>query len=237
MPQNRRERLHDAAREEIKTTARQLMAEEGTAAISIRAIARRMGITAPGLYRYYKNRDAIITALIVDAYTALGDALDTVLQSFPAGQYAHQFIAVAEEYRRWALAHPVDYALIFGNPIPGYQAPPEVTSPAAQRALSPFGAIVQAAWEAGELHPRLPDAPIDEELHCQLAAWTDRSGYTFPPHITQSFLRGWGQVQGLTTLELYGHLQHLLDAPGRLFRAETEAYVRQLGFVMEQVVR
>src|SRR5215211_2916846 len=108
MPQTRRERLRDAAYAEIKSIARRQMAEQGAAALSLRAIAAAMGVTPPALYRYYKSRDELVTALIVDAYNDMADALEAAAAAHPAADYAGRFLAVALAYRAWAIAHPAD---------------------------------------------------------------------------------------------------------------------------------
>src|SRR5262245_85809 len=122
MPPTRREKQYAATSAEIKDTARRLMAEHGTAGVSIRAIARAMGLSAPSLYHYFPNRDELITALISDAFNALADELEQV-RDRTAGTAAERLMAVVLAYRSWALAHPLDFQLIYGNPIPGYVAP------------------------------------------------------------------------------------------------------------------
>src|SRR5262245_45041432 len=129
MYQKRAERLREAAIAEIKAIARQQMAEQGQAALSLGAIARAMGMTTPALYRYFESRDALITALIIDAYEALAIALEQADSATRSDDYATRFRAMARAYRDWAVAHPHEYALIYGTPIPGYHAPRERTVP------------------------------------------------------------------------------------------------------------
>src|SRR6476660_9180340 len=115
MTQTRRERLRDATYAEIKSIARRQMAEQGAASLSLRAIAAEMGVTPPALYRYYKNRDELVTALIVDAYNDMADTLVAADTGHPATDYAGRFLAVALAYREWAVTHAADYALILGT--------------------------------------------------------------------------------------------------------------------------
>ena len=133
MAQTRREKQHISTQEEIKQVARRLMAEQGTAALSSRMIAREMGLTAPALYHYFASRDELITALIVDAFNALADALEEARDEAATGSAREQLVQTLLTYRRWALEHPIDFQLIYGNPIPGYEAPRELTVPAAER--------------------------------------------------------------------------------------------------------
>ena len=102
--QTRRERLREATRDEIKAAARQQMKAEGSAAISLRAIARDLGMTAPALYRYYNSRDDLITALIVDAYTSQADWLERACALLPAGDHAGRLLMFVLAYREWSLA-------------------------------------------------------------------------------------------------------------------------------------
>src|SRR5581483_8391775 len=137
----RAERLRDAAINEIKAIARQQMADQGQAALSLGAIARAMGMTTPALYRYFEIRDALVTELILDAYGALATTIEQADAAAPNADYAARLRATASAYRSWAVAHPHDYALIYGTPIPGYHAPRERTVPVAARILITFGML------------------------------------------------------------------------------------------------
>src|SRR5512138_3763633 len=109
--------------EAIKETAWKQIAEYGAPALSLRAIARELKISAPAIYNYFPDRDALVTALIIDAYTSFVDsqleARDAVLEKDLKGRMN----AIGMAYRTWALTYPQRYQLIFGTPIPGYEAP------------------------------------------------------------------------------------------------------------------
>lgn len=227
---SRRERLHDATREEIKALARRQMAEEGTAALSLRAIARQMGLTAPALYRYYRDRDELITALILDAFNAQADTLEAVRASIPAEQYARQLLAAMLAYREWALAHPADYVLVLGNPIPGYQAPGEATTRAARRTLTLFLEIIEGARQAGQLTVPAEYGALLARTQQQIVGGADRFGYALPHPALEIVLGAWAKVHGLISLELYGHLQPIIADPGALYHFEVLALLAQLGF-------
>src|SRR5689334_18627833 len=121
MIDRRRERFRDNVREQICEVARKQMADSGTAAVSLRAIARELKLTAPALYRYFASRDELITALILDAFNSLADTLAATAQAAAPDNPWNQMTAVLIAYRAWALAHPTDFQLIYGNPIPGYE--------------------------------------------------------------------------------------------------------------------
>ncbi|MBZ0286445.1 MAG: WHG domain-containing protein, partial [Anaerolineae bacterium] len=133
MPRQRNAETYSETQAAIKAIARRHMAEQGTAAVGLRAIARDLDMTAPALYRYFPSLDDLITALIVDAYNANADAMAEADAAQPPTDYLARLLAALNAYRDWALAHPVDFQLIYGNPIPGYHAPAEITIPAARR--------------------------------------------------------------------------------------------------------
>ncbi|MBC8078325.1 MAG: TetR/AcrR family transcriptional regulator, partial [Chloroflexales bacterium] len=170
---SRRERQREATSDEIKQVARQQMAEEGTAGLSLRGIARQMGLSAPALYRYYPSRDELITALIVDAFHALGDATQAAQVHMHTSDYAGRFLAMTVGYRQWALDHPVDFALIYGNPIPGYHAPAEVTTPAVRRSTAPLVNLLNESWLAGAMAPL--DRAISPTVEAHLAGWAQQA--------------------------------------------------------------
>jgi len=123
MTESRRERHRKATYQEILETARQQIKSSGAAALSLRAIAREMRMTAPALYRYFDNRDALVTALIALGYRSLGKALFEALDTITGDDPTIELMAVGMAYRRWGIENPELYTLIFGTPIPGYEAP------------------------------------------------------------------------------------------------------------------
>lgn len=225
----RRERLRTATTAEIKEIARRQMAERGTAAISLRAIAREMGMTAPGLYRYFASRDDLLTALIFEDYNALADAIETARDALPPEAHANRLYGTFMAYRDWALAHPLDYQLILGNPIPGYHAPIDVTLPAARRTMKTFVGLLEAAWQAGQI--RLPPAydKVPSELTGRLAVWGEYDGYHVPPGVLALVLADWAKLHGLISLELFGHLGPIIGDAGELYRFEVRAMLESIG--------
>ena len=118
---------------QIKAVARQQMAEHGTAGLSLRGIAREMSITAPAIYNYFPRLEDLITALIVDAFTDLAEAMEAAEAAEESERPYHKILALCLAYREWAIGNPTVFQLIYGNPIPGYHAPEEVTIPLARR--------------------------------------------------------------------------------------------------------
>jgi AcrR family transcriptional regulator len=137
--------------EAIKETAWKQAAEYGAAALSLRAIARELKITAPAIYNYFPSRDELVTALIVDAYNSLADAQEASLVNIAVDKYSARLSALGLAYREWAVTYPQRYQLIFGTPIPNYRAPENITVPAAARGLIPLTRVVQEIASSGNL--------------------------------------------------------------------------------------
>jgi len=128
-----RERVRAELTREITDVARGQLATEGAGGLSLRAVAREMGMVSSAIYRYFPSRDDLLTALIVDGYNAIGAVAEQADAACPAGEYAGRWLAVCRAIRDWALAHPYEYALVYGSPVPGYQAPQQTIGPAARR--------------------------------------------------------------------------------------------------------
>jgi AcrR family transcriptional regulator len=207
--------------EAIKETTWKQITEFGAAALSLRAIARELNITAPAIYNYYPSRDDLVTALIVDAFTALGESQRTVTTPDLVARLADQGLM----YRQWAISSPQRYQLIFGTPIPGYHAPEELTNPAAAAALSPLVETIQAGFLAKRF--RVPRAPLTAALMSMLEAWQKFIGGA-DLEVLYAALVTWSRVHGLVSLELGGHIPPFITDPGEVFRREIENLIGEL---------
>ena len=210
----------------IKKTARKQIAKKGAAALSLRAIARELHITAPAIYNYFPNRDALVTALIVDAYNALRDAIRASLVVNETS-HAERILASARAYRGWALAHPEEYNLIFGTPIPNYSAPAEVTDQAAADAMTVLIDALDAAWRTGVLKTEGAFTAEPEMIR----AWVDKFGYRGDPAVIHFVLASWAHIHGLVSLELYGHFSAVAepDTVDAFFETEIRAMLVRMG--------
>jgi AcrR family transcriptional regulator len=220
MAQTRREKHREATRDEIKDVARRLMTEHGTAAISTRMIAREMGLTAPALYHYFSSRDELITDLIVDAFNALADAMQEAGERAASESVKEQLTQILLVYRRWALEHPIDFQLIYGNPIPGYEAPDELTIPAASRAFIVLLPLI------AKLSGRNNTVPPGMQMH--LEEMRARDGYEVPLQDLYGAIVGWSRLHGIIMLELFHHLQPLIGDVDAYYRAEIENLLREV---------
>jgi AcrR family transcriptional regulator len=125
-PSGPRARYRQQVKAEVKTHAWQQIADAGASGLSLKAIATQMGMTAPALYRYFANRDELLTELILTAYRQLAEAVEAdVSDADPPEQ---QLRRIAAAFRQWSVSHPHRYLLLYGTPVPGYAAPPEATT-------------------------------------------------------------------------------------------------------------
>lgn len=148
----------------IKDEARRQLASEGAAKLSLRAVARELGMVSSALYRYFPSRDDLLTALIIDAYDSLGERAEAAHAAVADAAPVERWVTVGEAARGWALAHPHEYALIYGSPVPGYSAP-EATVPAAARVGVLLIDIVRDAHRAHALEvPLLTDDLVPEAV-------------------------------------------------------------------------
>ena len=228
----RRERTRAATIQEIKQTALQLMRTQGTTDLRFSDIAREMGMTAPALYRYFADRDELLTAMIVDAYNDLGEAVAKARDQVPVDDPTGRLYAVGQAYRAWARSEPQRFALILGMPVPGYSAPEEgPTTEAAQRAMAQLKALFFDAADRQLLQPPLL-REVSESLRECVRAEHDLfhpDEPMLPAETFQAMLHCWAALHGFTCLEAYGHLDWLpaegrdalFDASIRLIAATT----------------
>jgi AcrR family transcriptional regulator len=223
MPATRtaRDRVRDEVTKEILVVARAHLARDGAAALSLRSIARDLEMAPSALYRYFDGRDALLSALILEAYTALADAAEKAADAAQksGGTESERWYAVPRAMRKWAQARPHEWGLIFGSPVPGYQAPEETTVPYARLA----GALVRPVADAlhsGRLRVGEHAAEPSAALERALAPVRDA---LLPEATTTTVLRAlqaWSTLIGVISLELFGHFNKaVLDT--ELFFEET----------------
>ena len=210
----------------IKDTAWKQIAEFGAPALSLRAIARELKITAPAIYNYFPSRDHLVTALIVDAYTSLGDSQKSTLENAAKKDGAARFSALGIAYRDWAVTYPQRYQLIFGTPIPDYDAPEDTTTPAAAWALLPLIETVQALYNEGRLQVERLANP-STQLKFMLEAWRQFTGGIAEGEVLYIAYVVWSRVHGLVMLELGGQLPSFFTDPGEIFRREVNSMALQ----------
>jgi AcrR family transcriptional regulator len=222
----------DTARQ-IKIVARQLMAEHGTAGLTLRGIAKQMGITAPAIYNYYPRLEDLITALIVDAFNALAEAMHAAALASLEASYGARILAIVSAYRLWAVENPIDFQLIYGNPIPGYVAPFDLTAPLARKPFFELVPIYLQAWQVGVLRIPAEYQPLPASVAAHIDAWGHQVGVSIPPPLFGLIISGWGRIHGLVMLELTHHIQPGIGDAAAFYRYEVEAYLQRLGLLPE----
>lgn len=188
----------------ILDSAKAQLAEVGPAALSVRAIARDLDMASSAVYRYFDSRDALLTALIVEAYTDLGDAVDAAVARQDPDDHLGRWRAVTHAVRDWALAHPHDYALTYGSPVPGYAAPEDTVVPGTRTSFALL-AVLSAAESAGCTPPTAP-LPISEAEAAALEPITHLDGSPLTPGYAVRGLSAWATLFGHISLELFGHM-------------------------------
>jgi AcrR family transcriptional regulator len=215
--------------EAIKETAWNQIAEFGAPALSLRAIARALNITAPAIYNYFPDRDALVTALIIDAYTSFGDFQLAARDEIPADQLIERLKAIGEMYRQWARTYPQRYQLIFGTPLPGYQAPLMEVLPSGARSLSALVSVIDDLRIANKLQSQ--DYPkIQPGYEPQFEVWKGFAGNYDILSLSVSMII-WSRVHGLVSLEISNNLPPFGVDGSALYHYELESIVRQ--FVKE----
>lgn len=208
----------------IKEAARRQLAAEGAARLSLRAVARELGMVSSAVYRYFPSRDELLTALIIDAYHSLGEAAERARDTAAGGSPRERWTAVCEAVRDWALGHPHEYALIYGSPVPGYSAP-ETTVPAASRVgLALIGIIRDAHQGPGLAVPALPDdlRPEAERMAADIAP-------ELPPEVAAPMVAAWAQLFGLIGFELFGQFNRVVEDRATFFRHAVGRLAHEVG--------
>ncbi|NUS72806.1 MAG: TetR/AcrR family transcriptional regulator [Corynebacteriales bacterium] len=209
---NRRERVRAATVQEIKDVARRQLVTEGPAAVSLRAIAREMGMTAPALYRYFPSFEHLVQSLVSDVYDEACSHVETAAAS--AQDSGAQLIAAARALRTWAVDHRAEYGLIFGSPMPGAPAADPARAGAASggansgasRLAGIFYTVVEQIWEKNQFPIVTPD-DLEPALRDQLAQYREQHSSSLPLGALALCASTWVRLQGLVSLEVFNHLR------------------------------
>ncbi|MDH6112733.1 AcrR family transcriptional regulator [Kitasatospora sp. MAP12-15] len=237
-----RERAREELTRAIKDEARRQLGIEGPQQLSLRAVARDLGMASSALYRYFPSRDDLLTALIVDAYSDLAAAVDRAVAaaseiaaaapgpaaagSTQAGAAARaRWRALSSAVRDWAREHPHEYALIYGTPVPGYHAPQETIELAVRVPLALLDTIRPAA---GHLEAA-PGRPVSAGLAAQLAPIAAQYAPELPQTVIARSMVAWTQLFGMISFELFGHLAGSADPADEFFAHAVEQMADFIG--------
>lgn len=229
-PPTRRERLRAATVDEILTTARRLLVADGLPGVTLRAIGREMGVTAPALYRYYPSLDSLIEALCATLYDDASTYITDALDAEPPDDAAARLYAASRAFRRWSTAHPDEFTLMFASPHaaikgarmegPGHEA--------GMRFARVFLTQFIGLWHRAPF-PIAAEDEMPPALRAQLTGFLTENDVPLPVGAMQVFVSCWIRLYGLVALEVFGHLHFGLDDAEPMFEAELAGVARQLG--------
>ncbi|GGZ43883.1 TetR/AcrR family transcriptional regulator [Streptomyces bluensis] len=213
----------------IKEEARRQLAAQGASKLSLRAVARELGMASSALYRYFPSRDDLLTALIIDAYDSLGEAAETAHTQVAGAAPAERWIAVCAAVRDWALAHPHEYALIYGSPVPGYSAP-DTTVPAASRVWRLLIGIVRDAHRGNGVAQWKLSAEVTPEAERMAADLAP----DLPPPVVAVLVAAFAQLFGLVNFEVFGQFHRVVEDRQAFFRHAAARLAHHVGLVFPQ---
>lgn len=226
-----RERARAQTMRDIVRIGREHLTEHGAAALSLRAVARDLGVVSSAVYRYVKDRDALLTLLVVDGYDELGDAVDAALADAAGRSHREQLAALGRTVRGWALAEPATYALLFGSPVPGYAAPAEETSVPGTRVPAAMLRIAADAHAAGVL--TLPGEREDEppaSLAVGLEGIREQFALDLPDAVLTRGVLVWASLFGCISFEVFGQYgPDGLGDPAALFERHLTRLAEEFG--------
>lgn len=211
----------------IKAAARRQLAEGGASGLSLRAIARELEMASSAIYRYFPSRDDLLTALIVDAYDAIGEVAETTDARLAHEPPAVRWAAVCRAVRAWARANLQEYALVYGSPVPGYRAPADTVAHAARVANVLAGIVRAAVASSAPASSAGDDDAVDRALHDD--ALRDLLPGV-PPAVVTRALVAWTELFGLISFELFGHLVGSITDDDAFFDRAIELVGRFVGF-------
>jgi AcrR family transcriptional regulator len=206
-----RARVREELTLRIVATARRHLATEGAAGLSLRAVARELGMASSAVYRYVSSRDELLTLLIVDAYDALGEAVERAEAKIPRDELFDRYLAICTSARRWALRNPHEFALIFGSPVPGYAAPETTVEPAARVGRVLIGLLGDSV-AAGVAAPA--EGPLTDTARRAIAPIRPVFPAAIPDELVFAGIVVWSHLIGSISFELFGHTANVVaDAP------------------------
>jgi len=228
----RRERLRAETEREIRQAARTLLVESGRDAVTLRAIARKLGITAPALYRYYDSHDALLRQLCDDICDDMATALHTDLAAETSGQVGCQVRAVCHAFRRWALAHPQEFALVFASP-----RDPLGADQFGSVFLRLAGGLIASNQVANHVDEEVPEALHEDLVRFQQVLMDAASAHGVRVgddvlnlgkiyHVVQSWVRLYGHV----ALEVFGRFPFAVTNPEPMFDSMLDQMLMDIGF-------
>jgi AcrR family transcriptional regulator len=224
-----RDRARARTMAEIVRIGRDQLATEGAAALSLRAVARELGVVSSAVYRYVASRDELLTLLVVAGYDELGDAVDAALAEVDETAYRDRLVAIGRAVRGWAAREPAMYALLFGSPVPGYHAPAERTTEPGTRVIRALMLVWSQAYAAGEM--RVPDGPeVPASLAESFVAVRAELGLDLPDQALARGVLAWAALFGCVSFEVFGQYgSDTFGDPAALFEHQLQVLADTIG--------
>ena len=227
--QSRRERVRQAAIEEIKSIAWDIAAEDGTEQVTVNGIARRMGMTPPAFYSYFKSRDDLLGALVVDAYRsfrhALIDARDSLPQADPAARLFHLFMA----YREWAVTNPNMFGLFAGRRVHGFKTQDPKVVEEADKVYDIFLSLYEEVWEDGAIIPPQAERNLPSDYASEIDVFLENRKLSLPREVFNRILRNAMLVHGMISMELSGRFSQLAGNSKQFYCFQILDMMREIG--------
>lgn len=224
-----RQRARMQTIKDIKHIACRQLATEGSGALSLRAIARELGIVSSAIYRYVSSRDELLTMLIVDAYDGLGAEAEKAEARVDRTDFRGRWLAIGTAARAWAVRHPEQFGLIYGSPVPGYVAPPERTAGPGARVSLLIVRVVTDAHAAGQTESPVPEPKIAPEVTTRFPELREQIGVDLPDDLTTRVLLAWTMLIGLISFELGGQYVGIVDDTAAHFAHQLDRVATYLG--------
>jgi AcrR family transcriptional regulator len=207
----------------IVELGRRQLVDRGAAGLSVREIARELGMVSSAVYRYVSSRDELLTLLLIDAYSELADAVDRARETV-GDLWSDDVIAIARATRRWAVAHPARWALLYGSPVPGYHAPADRTVPAGTRVVGALFDAVAAGIATGDI--RLTDDVAPQPMSSDFERIRQEFGFPGDDRVVAKCFLLWAGVLGAISLEVFGQYgADTLTDPAAVFDAQLRLLV------------
>jgi AcrR family transcriptional regulator len=224
-----RERARRELTAEILGAARRQLAEVGAAGLSVRAVARELGMASSAVYRYFATRDDLLTALIVESYDSCGDAVETACAPGGGRTARDRFTAGCAALRGWAVQHPHEFALLHGSPVPGYRGDSRTTAAGSRSPLALLAVLADAEAGGAAVRTRQPAPLLGEQAGRVLAAATGGPAAAASPGAVVAGARAWTALLGLVSSELFGQLANTFDPADAFFTDAVESLADDLG--------
>jgi AcrR family transcriptional regulator len=222
----KRQDSREQIEQEIIELGRRHLVDHGAAGLSLRAIARDLGMVSSAVYRYVSSRDELLTLLLVDGYADLADTVDRARDS-AADVWSDDVIAIAQAARRWAVVHPARWALLYGSPVPGYHAPAERTVAVGTRVVQAIFDAVAAGIATGDI--RLTNDVAPQPMSSDFERLRQEFGFPGDDHVIAKCFLLWAGVVGAISLEVFGQYgADTLTDPGAVFDTQLRLLVGML---------